>query len=50
MQEEWRSVDGYEQYYQISNTGKVKSLKRANRGVDMIMTPVRAGGKPTPAR
>lgn len=29
--EEWRDVVGYEGYYQVSDTGKVKSLKRITR-------------------
>jgi hypothetical protein len=47
MQEEWKSIDGYEAYYQVSNMGRVKSLKRSNRGVDMVMTPAKAatGGR-----
>lgn len=28
MTEEWRAVEGYEGYYEVSNTGKVKSLPR----------------------
>lgn len=28
MKEEWRNVVGYEGYYQVSNKGRVKSLKR----------------------
>jgi len=44
MKEEWKDVDGYEGYYQVSNLGNVKSLKRRNRGVDMIMSPIKGGG------
>jgi len=29
MQEEWRTVVGYEGLYEVSNTGKVRSLNRA---------------------
>lgn len=28
MEEVWRDVDGYEGYYQVSNTGRVKGLQR----------------------
>ena len=27
MQEQWKDVKGYEEYYQVSNTGKIKSIK-----------------------
>lgn len=26
MKEEWKDIEGYENYYIISNTGKIKSL------------------------
>lgn len=39
MEEQWKEVEEYEEYYHISNLGRIKSLKRRNRGVDMIMTP-----------
>lgn len=42
--EEWKDVDGYEGYYKISNQGRVMSIKRLNRGVDMIMSPMIGGG------
>jgi hypothetical protein len=42
--EEWKEIEGYEQYYKISNKGRVMSLKRSNRGVDMIMSPIKGGG------
>lgn len=29
--EEWRDIEGYEGYYQVSNTGRVKSLSRRVR-------------------
>ena len=47
MKEEWMEIDGYEGYYMVSNHGRVKSLARRNRGVDMIMTPCKAatGGR-----
>lgn len=28
MTEEWKDITGYEGYYQISNTGKIRSLRR----------------------
>lgn len=28
MREEWKDIDGYEGYYQVSNCGRVKSLAR----------------------
>lgn len=28
MNEVWKDIKGFENYYQISNTGKVKSLER----------------------
>ena len=28
MQEIWKNIKGYEGHYQVSNTGKVKSLER----------------------
>lgn len=28
MEEEWRDIEGYEGYYQVSNLGRVKSLDR----------------------
>ena len=31
MREEWRDIKRYEGYYQVSNTGKVKSLERTVR-------------------
>jgi hypothetical protein len=30
--EEWKAIEGYEGYYQISNLGKVKSLSRKREG------------------
>ena len=44
MFEEWKAIAGYEQYYHISNYGRVKSLKRRNRNVDMLMSPIKGGG------
>ena len=43
MQEEWKPIDGYEEFYHVSNVGMVKTLKRRNRKVDMVMTPCKAG-------
>ena len=43
MNEEWKAIEGYEDYYHISNKGRVKSLKRRNRGIDMMMTPMKGG-------
>ena len=37
MQEEWRPIDGYEDYL-ISNLGRVKSFKQ---GKEMILKPIR---------
>lgn len=34
MSEIWKDIAGYEGYYQISDTGRVKSLKRAKRRVE----------------
>ena len=28
MEEEWKDIDGYEGYYQVSNFGRVRSLDR----------------------
>ena len=36
MQEEWRPIDGYEDYL-ISNLGRVKSFKQ---GKEMILKPI----------
>lgn len=33
MEEVWRSVKGYEGYYEVSNMGRVKSLPRKSNGV-----------------
>jgi len=32
FKEEWKDIDKYEGYYQVSNLGRVKSLKRKRRG------------------
>ena len=41
--EEWRDIEGYEGYYQISNKGRVKSLprKRMNGKGSYYMTKTR---------
>lgn len=39
MIERWRNIKGYEGKYQISNTGKVKSLNYNNTGKEKIMQP-----------
>ena len=38
--EEWRDIEGYKGLYQVSNTGKVKSLERTvwNKGTGCYMT------------
>lgn len=35
--EEWRAIPGYEAIYEVSNQGRVKSLKRKNRRHDRVM-------------
>ena len=37
--EEWKDVPGYEGLYQVSNTGRVKSLNYHNTGEDNYMKP-----------
>jgi hypothetical protein len=37
--EEWRDVEGFEGYYQISNQGRVKSLPRFKRKTERILKP-----------
>jgi hypothetical protein len=37
MQEIWKDIKGYEGMYQVSNLGRVKSLKRKGRRRDTIM-------------
>ena len=45
MNEEWRDIEGYEGLYQVSNLGRVKSLKyRGHKGCIGILTP-RLDGK-----
>lgn len=41
MKEIWKSVPGYEEYYEVSNTGKVRSLTR---------TVIMKDGKPRPIK
>lgn len=49
MYEEWRDVRGYEGYYQISNIGRIKSLKgwdvnsQDRTARDLIMSPTSNG-------
>ena len=38
MTEIWKDVVGYEGYYQVSNTGKVKSLERVIQKGDTFIT------------
>jgi len=40
MEEEWRAIAGYEGYYEVSNLGRVKSLKRQGKEKDTIRKPV----------
>lgn len=37
--EEWRDIEGYEGLYQVSNTGKVKSLNYRKTGKEKILKP-----------
>ena len=37
MKEIWRDIKGYEGKYQVSNTGKVKSLNYKRTGKERIM-------------
>jgi len=39
MQEIWKPIEDYEGYYEISNCGRVRSIKR------MVMSSIRNGGK-----
>ena len=39
MKEEWRDIEGYKEYYQVSNLGRVKSLKRKYVIKDIILKP-----------
>lgn len=41
--EQWVPIKGYEGYYEISSYGRVKSLARRNRNIDMILVPVKYG-------
>ena len=46
--EEWRDIEGYEGYYQISNMGRVKSLERTvrcNRGYRIIPEKIMKAGE-----
>lgn len=37
MKEVWKDIEGYEGYYQVSNFGKIKSLKRERRLLEIIL-------------
>jgi len=39
MDEEWRAIKGYEGLYEVSNLGRVKSLKRKRVPKDYILKP-----------
>ena len=39
MKEIWKDIQDYEGLYQISNKGRIKSLKRKNVTADKILTP-----------
>ena len=46
--EEWRDIEGYEGYYQISNMGRVKSLERTvrcNRGYRIVPEKIMKAGE-----
>lgn len=54
-EEEWRAIEGFENYYEISNKGRVRSLDRVikekgsektqrKRGVYLQSSPIKAGG------
>ena len=38
--EEWKNIEGYEGLYQVSNMGRIKSLRYNNTKESRIMTPV----------
>ncbi len=40
MQEIWKDIKGFEGYYQISNTGKVKSLARMRKSKNGSLSPL----------
>ena len=40
MNEEWRDIEGYEGLYQVSNLGRVKSLRdKNNKKRELILKP-----------
>lgn len=39
MEEEWRDIKGYEGLYQVSNTGKVRSLNYRKTGREKLLKP-----------
>lgn len=40
MYEEWRNIEGFEGFYQVSNQGNVRSLNYHNWGIAKNLTPV----------
>lgn len=40
MKEIWKDIKGYEGLYQVSNLGRVKSLKRKSRPYEKILVPL----------
>ena len=38
MKEEWKDIKGYEDLYQVSNLGRVKSLNYRRTGNEMILS------------
>ena len=42
--ETWKDIPGYEGLYQVSNTGKVKSMSYGHHGVPRIITPHESNG------
>lgn len=41
--EEWREVKGYEDKYEVSNTGKVRSLNYRNTRKTRVLVPITVG-------
>lgn len=41
MKEEWKDIKGYEGIYQISNTGKIKSLNYRGNGIERMLQPTK---------
>lgn len=44
INEQWKPVEGYEDLYEISNLGRVKSLNYHRTGVEKIMKPLKIKG------